>query len=88
MRAKWAPCMAFRTLGCQRDEVPGGGQLVDQPHAQSLSGGNAVGGKEHLQCGGLTEQTRQALGATPAGHQSQGRAGVPEGRSRKLATRP
>src|SRR5208282_420791 len=54
-------------LGRRVDEFLGRDQLVDQSHAQSLCGRNAVGGKKQMQRRGLAEETWQSLRTAPAG---------------------
>ena len=45
---------------------------VNQPNPQGVAGIELLGDEKHLQCAGLTNEPRKALGASPAGDETEG----------------
>jgi hypothetical protein len=52
------------------------GDCVYQPIKQGVAGMQLLGGEKHLQCAGLTNDPRKALGASPAGDETEGSAAM------------
>jgi len=47
------------------------GDCVNEPKPQGVAGVELLGGEKHLQCSRLTNEPRKALGASPAGDETQ-----------------